>query len=394
MPVRVGIGFSQNSNPQKAAREAAQQAKGQLKRDRIDFAFILNTAQYAPEKIVPVIYEEMEQTKVIGSSTTAMVLGDQIEKRGVAVVACYSDNVRFATTYIRRLDLQNMMESGRTLGKHAAREFSRQNMNLFLLIADGLLKNTSELVAGVKSQFPNAPPIIGAGSSDDFHFSKTYQYYNNTVMTQSAVGVLLGGILHCGMSCRHGYRPLGKPRVINDIDHNIIRSIDHQKAVNIYREYFNEEAEALKVSTTGQINIRYPLGVHYARSNEYLLRNVLNTLEDGSIVCQDSVAPQSEVHVMFGNKDFCIQAAEEAAFDVREQLKGKPPSLIMVFESAIRYKLLGRSCQQEIQLIRRILGDEVPLIGMYSCGEIFDDGNTENMTQVHRNGSIAILAFT
>lgn len=394
MPVHVGIGFSQNSNPEKAAREAALQAKTLLKRERIDFALILNTVHYSAEKIVPLIYETLEQTKVIGCSTAAMILGDQIEKRGITVMACYSDNVRFVNTYLRRLDLQNMLESGKTLGKNAVREFQRQNRNIFLILTDGLLKNTSELVAGVKSQFTDDLPIVGAGSGDDFHFEKTYQYCNNTVMTQSAVGVLIGGMLHCGISCRHGYRPLGKPHVINGTEHNVIRTIDRQRAADIYRQYFDEEAETLRVSATGQINIRYPLGIHYTHRNEYLLRNVLNTLEDGSIVCQDSVVPQSEVHIMFGNKDFCMQAAEEAALDVRQQLMGKPPSLIMVFESITRYKLLGRSSQEELRLIRKILGENIPLVGMYSCGEIFDDGHTENPTQAHQNGSIVVIAFT
>ena len=33
----------------------------------------------------------------------------------------------------------------------------------------------------------------GVGSSDDFHFKKTYQYFDNTFMSTGASGVLFGG---------------------------------------------------------------------------------------------------------------------------------------------------------------------------------------------------------
>ena len=41
-------------------------------------------------------------------------------------------------------------------------------------------------------------------------------------------------------------------------------------------------------------------------ANQYLLRNIIDILEDGSIVCQEGVPEGAEVHLMISNKDSCI----------------------------------------------------------------------------------------
>ena len=394
MSTQVGIGFSQHKDSMVAAQEAAQQGKDQLKKERIDFAILLNSVNYAPEEILPVVCTILDNTRLIGSSTAGIILSDRIETHGVAVLAFHSDNIVFETSFTSHLDLQNMNEAGQTFGQSSITDWGQKNRKVFLFFVDGLMKDLSGLTEGIKGKLGQFFPIIGAGSTDDFHFQRTYQYQQNQYLSHSAVGVLLGGKPVLALSGTHGWKPLGKPRTINESQGNVIKTIDRKSAFTLYRDYFEQHAETLRLNRLGQINVRYPLGVLEKNQKQYILRNVVEVLDDESIVCQDNVHKDSTVNMMIGNKETCLQSAEQAAQALKEQLDAKKPSVVIVLESILRYKLLGRTALKEIKLIQNIVGPDIPVFGMYSHGEIFPVKSSDNhLGTIVNNGSIVLLAI-
>ena len=97
---------------------------------------------------------------------------------------------------------------------------------------------------------------------------------------------------------------------------------------------------------------------------------------------------------MIGNKETCLQATEQAAQELKGQLGYQKPSVVLVFESMLRYKLLGRSKGEGIKLIQEIIGPDIPLFGMYSYGEIFPLKTPANhLETMANNGSIILLAI-
>ena len=394
MPIQIGIGFSQDRDTTIAALEASQQAKQQLNRDRIDCAFVFNTLHYDPKEFLPIIYDSLYNTKIIGCSTAGIILTERIETCGIGILALHSDHIKFETGYVTHLDLRDCRMAGKTLAKSSLTDFGKQHRKLFLYFINSQSNPILNLSQGIKDILGEDFPVVGAGSSDDFQFEKSFQYHHNQIITNGAVCALLGGQLDIGMACQHGWHPLGKPRYIDQIEGPVIKSIDGKKALNIYEEYFPKEASTLKASSFGQINIHYPLGLRINDTDQYILRNVRRVLDEGGIVCQDSVKMNSEVHIMIGNKDSCLNAAENATVEVREQLNHKRPHLVLIFESLLRYKILGRSAIKEIQFIKDVLGYPIPIFGMYSHGEIFTYKSPEIKNETHlQNGSIIVIAI-
>ena len=393
MSTYIGIGFSKDLDTLKAAQEAAEQAKFNLRCEHIDLAIVLNTIHYNPADFVPAMFGHLQKTKVVGSSTAAIMLSDRIETRGIAVLAIYSEEIRFETGAIDHMNLRDLQAAGAELANSCLSDYGKAHRKLFFFFADGLVQELSRCITGITQTFENAFPIIGAGSSDDFHFKKTYQYYNNTVLSSGACGILFGGRVQVGMSCRHGWRPLGKPRMIDESEGNMIRSINGKPAARIYQEYFDSESETLKASSLAHLNTRYPLGIPAGWRREYLLRNVIKTLDDDSIMLQDTVPQGQEIHLMIGNKESCLRAAEEAAQDVKAQLQHASPKLILIFESLARYRILGRSAAAEIQRVREILNPSALFLGMYSFGEIYTYSSPTGPETLLQNESMIILAI-
>lgn len=392
MPIQAGIGFHQHPDASVAALEAAQQAREQLQQERIDLAFVFSTVHYDPKSFLPLIYEALDQTKLLGCSTSGLIFSDRIETRGIAVLALNSDSIKFEINSESHLHLQNLAVAGKSLGKNCITDFGQQHRKFFLVLGDGLLANLSVLAKGIQQHFGENFCVLGAGSSDNFRRQNTYQFYKNTVMSKGAVGLLVGGQVTSGLAIAHGWHPLGRPRTINRARDNVVQSIDGKKAVDFYEEFFPNNASSLKDRPMGQINLRYPLGMNIGRDHEYLLRNILTTLDDGSLICQDTFQPSAEVHMMMMNVDSCLRAAERAAQQVNEHVKS--PRIALLFESAARFKILGRQAHREIKMIQRALTPS-HMLGIYTYGELYPYSlDHHGLCPLLQNNSIMILGLS
>jgi hypothetical protein len=97
---------------------------------------------------------------------------------------------------------------------------------------------------------------------------------------------------------------------------------------------------------------------------------------------------------MISDKDSCRQSAHDAAIDVRDQLFGRAPKFLIILESLARRKLLGRSAAQELTIIKEILGLTVPIVGMYTYGEIAPMGSSKGTRASEiQNATIVIIAI-
>ena len=394
MPTQIGIGFSRDPDIEKAAAQAALEAKTSAQAQRIDFALLLSTIHYNPVKTLPIISKILNTKKLIGSSTAGIILSDSIETRGLAVLALSSPDIKFGIGSVANINPRDMHSSGTILAKNSVADFGKHGRQIFIFFTNGLLPNNSALLKGVQEVLGNVFPIVGAGSCDDFSFKETFQIFENRILKNSASGLILGGHVNVGVGGRHGWHPLGRPRVLTKVNNNIIVTIDGKMASSLYEEFFAEEAQKLYSTQLARMAILYPLGIYIEESSEYLLRNAIDILPDGSIVCQGEVPEGARVHIMIGSKDSCKEAAKEAALEAHKNLLGKKANLIFVIESMARLKLLGRSAFNEIKEIKEVFGPDTPLIGMYAYGEICPFQSIEPIKKPYlQNESIVVLAI-
>ncbi len=393
MTTNIGIGFSRHPDSQEAAREAAMQAKASLRAADAALAMLLCTGHYDPQRILPVVCEALHNPKLIGCSTTGIILSDSIETRGVAVLAIASDEMKFADGFVDHIESMSPQNVGMELARRCLTDFGAHGRQIFVFFVDSQLKNISPLLKSVQGTLGDIFPVVGAGSCNRIQGKNAFQIYRNRVLTNAVSGVIMGGHMTVGVGSQHGWRPLGKPRTISSCADNVIQSIDGRPAYGIYEEYFEQDAAQLRTGQSGQMAILYPLGIFIEESRNYLLRNAVDIRRDGSIVCQGDIPQGARVHIMIGNKDSCKQAARTAAEEAHQNLLGKDPKLIIVLESMSRQKLLGRMAFQEVAKIKEVFGARIPIFGMYTNGEVSPMQSAERFKRPHlQNESITILA--
>ena len=369
MSTLIGIGVSSSADAQRAAREATQLAKFQIGQEDLDLIIAFSSLRSSHQNIITGIREVASAAKIIGCSTASVILNSGVEKDTVAIMAIRSKQMKFGLSCEADLAGKDPRAAGQNLAKAAMANLGYGHRNVFTMFSDGLIQNTTDIIRGVQDVLGKSFLFIGGAASDDLRFTTTYQYFQNQVLTDSALGLLWGGDIHYGFGIQHGWKPIGKARTVTSCEGRIIKTIDNAAAISIYKDYFGEEANNLYKTKLARTAILYPLGIYLEDEQEHILRNVLEVTEDGFLVCQGDIPKGASIRLMIGNKDSCIQAARQAAEEAKNMLHSKQPKFIMVIDSVSRNKLLQRNAVKEIEAITEVFDKSVPLIGFYSFGE-------------------------
>lgn len=368
MAILVGIGSSDIQPSGLAIDEAYTQASKNLSGNlpTLLILFASSTA-YDQEELLLYLKSRSPNSIIIGCSTSGEITNAGSKDRSVALMAIYSDSLIFTPGLGR-----NIKEDAKKAGSEFAKnilEKSGEVPKAVLMLPDGLAGNGADIVRGVLEVFGQDFRLAGGSAGDDYLFKETYEYYDKEVLTGSVVGVGLYGRFSFGIGVRHGWIPIGIPRIATKSEGNILYELDGKPAIEIYKDQFGRNDIIKNDEPFARLAITYPLGVIAPNKDGYLIRDPLKVEDDGSITCAAEITQGSEVHIMIGSKEEAIEAAKDAAQMALMQVKGKRIKAAFLFNCIARKKLLMQKKQEEIDRIREIIGMDVPIIGFYTYGE-------------------------
>ncbi|MGB2762372.1 MAG: FIST N-terminal domain-containing protein [Minisyncoccales bacterium] len=364
--IKVGVGKSNNSDAVEAGNEACQQALSKAD-GKADLIIVFSSVVYDQKKMLQGVRFVSKETSLIGCSDAGEITGEGPSSKHVAVMALSSDQIKF-NIGLGEAAQKNSFEAGRKVAEDIKNKAEEQ-ISLFTMLPDGLAENGAALVRGVQDILGKNFPIMGGSAGDDFKFKKTYEYYQDQVLSGAVVGLGLSGKFSLGIGVKHGWEPIGLPMKVTKAEGAKLIEINNKPALSIYEEYFGKRAEELIKEPIAKMAYTYPLGMSVEGSDELLIRDVVIADKEGRIDCAAEIPQGSEIRLMLGDPDKAIQAAKEAAESAKKQLKGSKPKAIFVFDCIARNKLLGSRIGEEIKAIQGVLGKEVPLIGFYTYGE-------------------------
>ena len=401
--MHIGIGLSIEKNPLVAAKEATALAKINLHNERVDLGIVFSSIDLASSSILKTIGSALkEETPILGCSGLAIIANQGIYKHGIVVMLLgLPEGVYFSTACVKGIKAKTPLNAGRELGEKLLYRFQDVHRVLSIIFSDGLMEEGSNLIYGLQERLGRSFPLVGASASDNLSFSKTCVYYNKEVLSDSAVGMLWGGKLNFGLGIKHGWKPLGKQRTITKCEGNIVYEIDNAPAVKIYEEYLASDLSELQKELK-RISTLYPLGMYLPGEEEYLLRNTLSIEKNGSLRLQGNVTEGSVVRLMIGTKESCLEATQQAVEEVKKGLlnpaldlsKEQKNNFVLVFDSVSRYILLRREASKELEIIKEGLGENTPIIGLYTYGEQAPLRAVSYQGQAYfHNQTIAIVAI-
>ena len=396
MPTSVAIGFSQAEDPKEAAHQASIMVKNELNSVTMDMAILIVSIHYAQKEIVDIIQTILKPTRLVGTSSLGVMLSHGVFNRGLALVGINSTDIHFGVGSHTLKQKEDFRQFGFELSRQMLSDYkATEPKRASIIFYDSLVPYRSSFLLGAQDALGRTSKIITAFSCDDFKLKTSYQFIQKQIQSQTVTGFIIGSDNPVIVSNKHGFKPLGKPRTITSVKGNIIQTIDNKPAIKIYEEYLKTEAQNIKSNFLNSPAIFYPLGLYLENLRQYLLRYPIDILDDGSIVCQAEVPPQTEVHLMITNKDSCKIAATIAAKEVKDMLGARQAQLLILINSMTKHKILGRNSYLEVQAIKEVFGHTVPLVGLYSFGEICPlnlyDSKLESPLE---NASLSLIAIS
>ena len=366
MKIKASIGVSREKDCTQAAKEAINQAKANMPYKKFDLAFVFASIDLCYPSLLKTITAELEHVPLIGASGAAVITNLGILRHGVAVLLLnLPEKIFFNIGCVRDINTKTPLSAGEELGAKLLYGLKNVSRDLGVVFSDGLIKDNHALMRGLQEKLGASFPLVGASASDNLRFLKTCVFFNQEMLSDAAAGILWGGKLNFGLGTRHGWKPLGKPRMVTKSYNNAVYTIDGLPAAKVYEEYlgrdFNELKKELKHITT-----LYPIGI-FLFEEEYLLRNIVAIEEDGVLVFQGDVPQGSQIRLMIATKESCLLATRQALAETN--VKVKHPDFLLVFNSISRYILLGRDASKELQIIKNSIPADTPFVGVYTYGE-------------------------
>lgn len=390
----VGIGTSSHTEAARAGKEAAEKALSQLKLPQEPkLALVFGSSWFSQPALLRGINSVLPYTPLIGGTTAGEISPQGPTTHSCVVLLLSSPGLTWNAGSGERVQ-ENAREAGQQAAYTALREFQGSQRIGFLFFGDGLVGGFDNVARGIQEVLGTSSLVVGALTGDDMQFSHTTQYHNTRALNGSVVGVILGGTTKIGFGIEHGFAPISKPRHITRASSNILFELDHQPAATVYEEYFGTDiVQRMQQEGLSQQGLAYPLGMQNENTNHWLLRNVVSFREDGSLACSGELLEGSWLQLMISNRELSLDAATKAAKRAVQSLN--KVEVVLVFNSASRKKLLGPEyTAHEIDSIRKVVGETVPIAGCYTYGEFAPLGTTSSFGRsAMQTGSVLVVAL-
>jgi hypothetical protein len=369
MSLEMGVGFSSQADVFAAGQEAAQQVVAHLAGRQPDLVFAFSSIRFADPRMLKAVRSITGKAPLVGCTDAGGIVTAGPKRRSITLIGLVLKNVS-CTTAVEHHISGGARAAGERLAE-TLRKGAPQASGCLFVFPDGLTASGSEVLAGIEKRIDRRIQLAGASAADDLFFQKTFQFYNDEILTDSLPGVFLSGDIKAGIGVRHGWVPVGRPRRVTRSVGHVVYQLDHRPAVSIYEDFLGLKRQELMDDTLASMTLSYPLGTEVLGHSEYLLRDAIRVGRAGSLICTGNVPQGSDVRLMIGGYESALEAAQQAACDALDQLGETRVKGALVFSSVARQKMLGSEFQGEIDVIRDALGGSgVRLGGFYSYGEM------------------------
>lgn len=356
-----------------AGKEAAQQVIDQFS-CRPDMLWAFGAISHNQQNLLKGIHSVAAGVPLIGCTTDGEISSLGLSEESVVVLALAADDIEFHTTHVTSLS-QDSYRTGASLGQ----AFKHLNCEYIQIFSDGLTGNAVKVIDGIQSVLGKNVKIAGGTSGDGGLFVQTCQYFNDQVLTDSIVAVAFEGNFSFGTGIGCGWFPVGTTKKVTKSDGNTLYELDGMPALQVYEKFLGRYASQLPA-----VGVEYPLGLLGSRDNDegdeyFLCRATMGVdRKNKSITFAGDVPQGSLVKMTMGNENDVIEAgrkaAEEALADMRTKSSNIEAKVIFLYSCMARKIVLGTRTGEEISEIRKIVGNEVPIIGFYTYGEYAPSG--------------------
>ncbi|MCW5316762.1 hypothetical protein GTQ43_23975 [Nostoc sp. KVJ3] len=381
---RVVVGHSDDPDSENAIAEVLQECSRSLA-ETIPQAGILFTAiEFDHVLILQRIQNAFPGIELIGGTTNGEISSIlEFQQDSLTLMLFASDEVEIHSGIGRGISKNPALAAQEAIAQAKAKTAS--SPQLCLTFPDSLTSNGVLILEGLKQSLGDVP-IIGGMAADDYTFTKTYQFFQGEVLSDSIPVLLFSGQLLFSHGVASGWTPISQRRRVTKVDGNVVYEIDGQRALDFYQYYLGEERFASNYAI-------HALAVFEDRDRFYLRAPNGYDQQSGSVKFFLDIPEQAVVQITDTTRDNILSASETSLKNALANYPGVQPTAALLISCAARRRILGTMTREEYQLVKTHLPEALPCCGFYAFGEIAPLV-MGGQTQFHNKTFVTLLVGT
>ncbi len=194
-----------------------------------------------------------------------------------------------------------------------------------------------------------------------------------------------------GLGWGTGWRSTGLWSQVTESRGEWVRALDGRPASQELERLFGQPARRWAYAPLREFTRLYPLGLR-TEDGGWDIRAPLHVEADGSLRMTLPVPRGARAYWMVGSMDDAAQAAEDAAAYALRTLGKHTPALAIVWMDWACSYLFTAHEDTIFHRIRRIIGNDVPLTGVYTAGQIVASPREASPHLLHNHVVVTLLA--
>lgn len=313
------------------------------------------------EEVVSSLKNKYPKSCIIGCSTAGEISDVTVKDNTMSLTAIELEKV----TYRKEAVVIDDMNSSFNAGEQLADKLRSNDLKHVLVLSDGLNVNGADLVSGLRTAMPEIS-ITGGLAGDGADFKQTFVINDGEIVDKTIIGLgFYGNNLKVGCSSKGGWDSFGIERRVTKSDKNVLYELDGQPALELYKSFLGDEAENLPSS-----GLLFPLSMRVSEDSQPVVRTILAiNEEDQSLTFAGNIPERSYVRLMKANIDRLINGAEDSAKVANNGLETESELAILI-SCVGRRLVLKQLIEEEVEVVRDVIGEKPSITGFYSYGEI------------------------
>ena len=360
----AACGVAQGLNGRDAAIKATQMALDALGSLKPVLAVVFISEEFDTAEVLSGLSGLLGDTPLWGITTVRPLIGGTEKLRSIVVALLGGADLK-AEVHWSPGFAEDSPETARQLVRALKQELILPQA--ILLAADGVSGSLAPVCSALAE---GSIPVGGCMASGSYSSGKTYLFGKNQAGSGALAAAFLSGRFRIGSGSGHGWQDTGLHYTVTRARDVWVQALDGQPVAETYARIFGRPAREWAFPPLNELVRLYPLGVEPALSgDELMLRSPLRVEVDGGLRMSAPVSEGSVVHLMLGDPDSCLKAAQQAAQQATADLGAARPLIALAFIDIAWQYLFENRPDQVARTLQEALGS-VPLAGAYTLGQV------------------------
>ena len=345
-----------------------------------------NRQQLQQSNILESLKSNFPQSIIIGGSTSGEILDNEVFDNSVVVTALTFEKTKIKLGFV---DCDSN-EKSFAAGEDLARNFEHSQLKHVLVMSNGLHVNGTELARGMSKVLPPNVAVTGGLAGDAADFTETYVVTNEI---QSSVGVaaigLYGDNLNINYGSAGGWRGFGPERTVTKSEGSTLYELDENNALDLYKIYLGDKQKELPGSA-----LLFPLMITRADETKGLVRTILSVDDTKqSMTFAGDISQGATAQLMRANTENLIEGASDAAKACVPESSIYNGDQLAILVSCVGRKLVMKQrVEEEVEIVKEIIGDNTKIAGFYSYGELAPYENNASCELHNQTMTITLIS--